>query len=120
MGRPVVHFEIGVADAARSKDFYGELFGWQIQLDENGYGLVDTDAGSGIDGGILQRPEGVPSYVTFYVGVEDLEPALERAEKLGGKTIMEPMEVPGVGWFAMILDPDGNQVGLFKEQAEAA
>lgn len=119
MGRPVVHFEIGVADAARATDFYAELFGWKIQVDEQGYGLVDTEAGVGINGGILQRPEGVPTHVTFYVGVEDIEAFLERAEKLGGKTIMEPMSVGEIGSFAMFADPDGNAVGLFEETAAA-
>jgi predicted enzyme related to lactoylglutathione lyase len=115
MGRPVVHFEIGVADADRSRDFYGELFGWTIRLDGSGYGLVDTGAGAGINGGILQAPEGVPAYVTLYVGVDDLDRFLERAEELGGKTVTEPMAVGDMGSFAMFADPDGNMIGLFKE-----
>jgi predicted enzyme related to lactoylglutathione lyase len=119
MGRPVVHFEIGVADAARSKEFYAELFGWKIRLDPNGYGLVNTGARSGINGGILERPEGVPTYVTFYVGVDGIEGYLERAEKLGGKTVMEPMAVGEIGSFAMIVDPDGNTIGLFEEAAKS-
>ena len=116
MGRPVVHFEIGVAEAARSRDFYAELFGWRIQVDDSGYGLIDTDAGSGINGGIMQKPEGVPTYVTIYVGVDDLDPFLERAEKLGGKTVVEPMPVGEMGSFAMFADPDGNVIGLFQEE----
>ena len=117
MGRPVVHFEIGVGDASRSQSFYGELFDWSIQTDESGYGLVETGAGSGINGGVMQTPEGVPAYVTMYVGVDDLERYLERAEQLGGKTIMEPMAAGEMGSFAMFTDPDGNTIGLFKESA---
>jgi predicted enzyme related to lactoylglutathione lyase len=73
MGQPVVHFEIGVADPSRSKTFYSELFDWKIEVDDNGYGLVDTGTGAGINGGIMRQPQGVPPHITIYVGVDDLE-----------------------------------------------
>lgn len=119
MGRPVVHFEIGVGDGPRARAFYRELFDWKILADESEYGLVDTGAGSGINGGIMQTPEGVPAYVAMYVGVDDLDRYLERAEELGGKTVMEPMPVGEMGSFAMFTDPDGNMIGLFKEASAA-
>jgi predicted enzyme related to lactoylglutathione lyase len=115
MGQPVVHFEIGVADSSRSKTFYSELFEWKIEVDDNGYGLVDTGTGAGINGGILRRPQGVPPYVTVYVGVDDLETYLKRAEALGGRTVMPRMPVGDMGVFALLADPDGNVIGLFQE-----
>jgi predicted enzyme related to lactoylglutathione lyase len=115
MGQPVVHFEIGVADPSKSKAFYAELFEWKIQLDD-GYGLVDTGAATGINGGIMRTPPGVAPYVTVYVGVEDLESYLERAEALGGKTIVPRMAVGEVGAFALLTDPGGNVIGLFQER----
>ncbi|GAA4547371.1 hypothetical protein GCM10023175_31510 [Pseudonocardia xishanensis] len=65
----------------------------------------------------MQTPEGVPPWVTFYVGVEDLEKTLERAEGLGGRRVMGPMPVGDVGEMAMFADPDGNVLGLFAERA---
>jgi predicted enzyme related to lactoylglutathione lyase len=40
MGNPVVHFEIGGREIAKSRGFHSELFGWNIQVDENGYGMI--------------------------------------------------------------------------------
>ena len=82
MGNPVVHFEIGVAAAVLASRFYGDLFGWEIRVDEHGYGAIDTGGPGGIDGGIMQTPEGVSPYVTVYVQVDDLPAFLERAERL--------------------------------------
>jgi len=53
--------------------------------------------------------------VTFYVMVDDPQKYLDRAEQLGGKTLMPPMEVPGAGvTLAMFADPEGHVIGLTK------
>jgi predicted enzyme related to lactoylglutathione lyase len=114
MGNPVVHFEIGSRDADRTRAFYSELFDWDIPSDGT-YSPVDTLAETGIRGGILQAPPDVPTYVTFYVGVDDLDKYLARVDELGGRAIVGPMSIPGIGAFAMFADPDGNVVGLFRE-----
>jgi uncharacterized protein len=115
MGQPVVHFEIGVVDPSRSKAFYSELFEWRIEVDDNGSGLVDTGAGAGINGGIMGMPRGVAPYVTIYMGVDDLETYLERAQALGGRIVRPRMPVGEMGAFALLADPDGNVIGLFQE-----
>lgn len=117
MGNPVVHFEIGGKIAERTRAFYSELFGWDIGIDETGYGLVDTRSDIGIRGGMMVTPPEVPPYLTVYVAVDDLDKYLKRAEELGGSTVLRPMPVKGIGAFAMLGDPDGNIVGLFREAA---
>jgi predicted enzyme related to lactoylglutathione lyase len=57
--------------------------------------------------------------VTIHVGVEDLAGTLEWAEEFGGKTVVEPMPIPGVGTIAMFQDPDGVMLGLFQENPPA-
>jgi hypothetical protein len=54
------------------------------------------------------------NYVAIYVQVDDLDGYLERAGKLGGKTLIPPTEVPGMGRFAWLTDPEGTIVGLWK------
>ena len=54
--------------------------------------------------------------MTIYVSVDDLRASLEKAEELGGKMVVEPMPIPGVGTFAMFQDPDGVMIGLFEEK----
>ncbi len=114
MGRPVVHWEISAKDGRKLQDFYSKLFDWIIKHDEKlNYGLVDTGGQGGINGGIFQG-EKIPTYVTFYVQVDDLQAYLQKAEKLGGKTIIPPTPIPGVGSFALFNDLEGNCIGLFK------
>jgi predicted enzyme related to lactoylglutathione lyase len=53
--------------------------------------------------------------VTFYVMVDDPQKYLDRAEQLGGKTVMPPSEIPGAGiTLAMLTDPEGHLIGLTK------
>lgn len=114
MGNPVVHFEVIGADGPALEKFYGELFGWHIQsMPEMSYGLVDTHAGEGINGGIGSAQEG-SHFVTVYIEVSDLEAALKKVEKLGAKRQMDPMEVPGVVALAQFTDPQGNLIGIVR------
>lgn len=114
MGNQVVHFEINAADGQALESFYAELFGWHVQsIPEMGYGMIDTHAGAGINGGIGTVRQGTP-FVTFYVEVPDPQEVLGRAEPLGATTVMPVTEVPGVVTFALFADPQGNRVGIVK------
>ena len=113
MGAPVVHFEIMGGQGDELEAFYRELFGWKI--DSNNpmkYGVVDTGAGpGGINGGV-GRANDSKKRVSIYVRVADLQATLDRAERLGGKTILPPSDVPGGPKLAMFADPAGNITGL--------
>jgi uncharacterized protein len=110
MGNPVVRFEIGAADDQALARFYGALFGWGLRAVADGYTLVDTRGGTGINGGIGRSQSGEP-WATFYVEVEDPRACLDRAGALGGRTVMGVTELPGLT-FAMLEDPDGLPVGV--------
>src|SRR5438445_1960009 len=113
MANPVVHFEIMGKDGAGLRKFYGDVFGWTIDADNPmNYGMVAAGEG-GIGGGVGQTPDG-STIVTVYVQVDDLQAALDKAEKLGGKTVMPPMDIPGGPSIAQFTDPGGNVVGLVK------
>ena len=113
MPNPVVHFEVGGKDAAALQSFYASLFDWKIDANNPmQYGMVEAVEG-GIAGGVGPTPEG-GGHVTWYVQVDDLGAALEKAEKLGGKTAMPPMDVPGGPSIAQFTDPSGNLIGLVK------
>jgi uncharacterized protein len=112
MANPVVHFEIGAADDQQLLRFYGELFGWGLQAFPGvNYTLVDTRGGGGINGGIGRSGTG-EAWVSFYVDVDDPQAYLDKAEALGGRTVLEVVELPGKAAFAMFDDPDGLLVGL--------
>jgi len=117
MGAPVVHFEIMGGKGSELETFYRELFGWKI--DSNNpmkYGIVETGGGpGGINGGVGPANDG-RKRVSVYARVEDLQATLDRVERLGGKTILPPTEVPGGPKLAMFADPAGNITGLFLEK----
>jgi uncharacterized protein len=112
MPNPVVHFEIGAQDAAKLRAFYRDLFGWQFDLSDPGYGsIAETD--DGIGGGIMQIRETMAPYVTIYVAVDDLGATLDRVRELGGAEVVPPTPIPHTGEFAMFRDPQGHLIGLF-------
>ncbi|MBI2866891.1 MAG: VOC family protein [Chloroflexi bacterium] len=121
MPNPVVHFEIVGKNGKKLQGFYQKLFEWTVNANNPmNYGLVDTGVKGAIGGGIGGHgPEGSGGHPgsTFYVEVSDLAATLKKAEKLGGKTIMPPTEIPNMVTFALFADPEGNVVGLVKSEA---
>lgn len=115
MAARVVHFEIGLRDA-KNIAFYRKVFGWPIPTDNPwNYGIVEPEGENSIGGGIVTLPPDAPSaYVTVYVAVEDVAASLAAANREGGKTLLEPQEIPDVGIIAQFSDPEGNRIGLFR------
>lgn len=114
MGNPVVHFEVIGTDGSALERFYGELLGWHVQsIPDMNYGLVDTHAGEGINGGIGTSPEGA-GFVTVYIETPDLQASLDTVVALGGTVAMPPTEIPGAVTLAQFRDPQGNLLGLVK------
>ena len=121
MGQPVIHFEVIAKDGEKARGFYGELFDWEINADNPmNYGIVDREKnlspeGQGIGGGVGDAPDGYDGHVTFYVGVDDVEAFLAKAEELGGTRLMGPdeLETPqGKITLGQFTDLEGRMVGL--------
>jgi uncharacterized protein len=117
MGAPIVHFEIGCRDSAKVGDFYAKLLGWTLS-DFGPARLVNTGSTSGIMGHINVLGHEPHNYVTVYAQVDNLEAYLQKAQSLGAKTLVPPTEVPGMGHFAWISDPEGTIFGLWKPMAK--
>jgi len=117
MGQPVVHFEVIGKDGEKLQSYYSELFGWDVDADnEMKYGIVkgeDNPSSMGsIGGGIATGPDGYEGHVTFYIAVPDVEAALQKAESLGGTRIMGPETIMGEMVLGQLKDPEGNLIGL--------
>jgi uncharacterized protein len=111
MAHPVIHAEIRSGDPDATRTFYSELFGWTYSDGAfPGYTFVDTGVEGAIPTAIGPLPGGADS-VLFFVGVDDVEATLARAEQLGGKTIQAAQEVPGVT-FGVFADAQGHMVGV--------
>lgn len=117
MGNPVVWFEVMGKDGSSLRSFYGDLFDWSYnEVEGMDYGMVAAGEG-GIGGGVGSAPDGAPAYQTFYVGVDDVQAALDKAESLGGTKSMGPMDIPMGGTIGLFTDPEGHLIGLFKGPA---
>ena len=129
MGR-VVHFEIHAENPERASKFYQQVFGWEFHKWEGPmeYWLIKTGpAGSlGIDGGLIKRPAATPAAgcglnaFACTIDVANLDAAMEKALEQGAQVALPKMPVPGIGWLAYILDPEGNTVGLMQNDPNAA
>jgi predicted enzyme related to lactoylglutathione lyase len=120
MGQPVVHFEIIGRDPGALRDYYRDLFGWEFDTTDAAtpavsnpgeYGFIHGNTTGGINGGI-GGGEGFEATVLFYVGVPNVEAALENAERLGGTRRMGPEGTPGQIVVGTFTDPEGNQIGV--------
>ena len=123
MGQAVVHFEVVGKDGEKLQRYYAELFGWNVNADNPmQYGMVDAKdnrsmtGDNGIGGGIGQGPDGYEGHVTFYVAVPDVEEALQKAESLGGTRVMGPESIMDMVELGQFKDPEGNVIGLVKDQ----
>jgi predicted enzyme related to lactoylglutathione lyase len=126
----VVHFEIYADDPEKLGQFYTSLFDWNIELvpgmDYRMVKTVETDAkgmpshAGGINGGLMKRPPGFEGHVWInYVNVESVDGSVERAKKLGATVMKGKSPVPGMGWFAMLTDPQGNPFALWQVDSNA-
>jgi len=119
----MVHFEIPADDVQRLRGFYSKLFGWKIEKTPGPveYWSIETvpvdkkgqPIRPGVNGGMMKRqnPQHKP---VNYVLVESVDEYSKKIEALGGKVIVPKMEVPGIGWWAMALDPEGNQFAILQ------
>lgn len=112
MGQPVIHFEIGCRDIAKTSSFFSSLFGWQMQP-MGPATMINTGAESGIQGHITALGHEPHNFTNFYVQVDDVAAYLNKVAALGGKTVVPPVDIP-TGTFAWFADPEGNTIGLWK------
>ncbi len=108
--------ELQTSDVAGAKKFYGELLGWTTQdMNSTGMPYSMIKAGDREIGGIMAIPPaaaGMPSTWGAYVTVTNVDALLPLVEKLGGKICLPPQDIPNVGRFAIIQDPQGAMLSL--------
>ena len=104
--------ELLTPDPKAAAAFYGKLLGWKfdaMQMAEGGEYTVVKVGDSGV-GGIMAPPpgaQGMPPMWGCYVTVADTDATVAQCKSLGGKVITGPMDIPKVGRFAVLQDPQG-------------
>ena len=126
MGK-VVHFEIPADDVERAKNFYGAIFGWDLQtvpMGESEYTSVRTTAvdeqtqmptePGAINGGMMQRDARITTSPVITIDVDGIDDALKQIEDKGGSTVLPRTPIPGMGAFAYFKESEGNVMGLWE------
>jgi uncharacterized protein len=109
-------FELTTSDTNAARKFYGPLLGWQFQDMDMGtgtYTVINVD-GQGMGGlaGIPPNAKGMPPTWGAYVTVDDVDAVIARVAGLGGRVLLAPVDIPTVGRFATIQDPQGATISL--------
>ena len=118
--------ELMTTDIKAAKEFYANVIGWSSQDVQFGNPTVPAKEGEPsytlwtigdlqVGGAMkLEGPEmeNIPPHWMCYVGVDDVDKVVEKAIAHGGKVVMGPMDVDGIGRFYVISDPQGAVLGL--------
>lgn len=123
----VVHFEIHASDPDRLIAFYGDLFGWRFtKVEGMDYWTIETGEGSvqmdapdhGINGGLVKRmgegprPGGPVTGANIVIGTDRVDELFAKGLELGAVEALPLTDVPGIGRFGYLLDPDHNVFGI--------
>ena len=119
----IVHFEIYADEVLRATKFYSEVFGWQMHKWDGPeeYWLAITGGASdpGINGAIMGRPKSNMAGVNF-IDVLSIDDFIAKIQANGGTLVRPKMAIPEVGYSAICNDTEGNPIGLFQVDADAA
>lgn len=109
--------ELGTGNTQKAAEFYTKVFGWTTEPFGDFYTLFKNE-GRGIGGTYKLMPEmgPVPPHWLVYFAVDDCDAAVQKATELGAKVMKPAEEIPGVGRFAILVDPQGAAFAVIKTQ----
>jgi predicted enzyme related to lactoylglutathione lyase len=106
-------FEHVSNDAAKARQFYEGLLGWKVKAFQPAtYEVIHN--GADFIGGVVAADAGTPNHWRSWLSVPDVDERYAAALAAGGKAVMPPLDYPGIGRGATVLDPTGARVSLWK------
>ena len=120
-----IWYELMTSDTTAAKAFYRTVVGWEMQAFGGATDYTVLDAGDGQVGGIMAVPAearqaGLTPCWLGYIGVDDVDGVADRITQAGGAIHRAPENIPGVGRFAVVADPQGATFMLLKGTTHAA
>ena len=119
MSAAVVEWQILATDPNAVAEFYGKLFGWQVDADNAlGYRRINprqTATTMGLGGGIWPAPTTARNFVQLFIGVDDVGRYYEAAKGLGASSIVSPQQLPDGDELAIMTDPFGMPFGIIRK-----
>jgi len=116
-----VWFDLMTTEPDKAVEFYTKVVGWgTTQWEGSSPYTMWTNASLPI-GGVMQLPPeaGAPPHWLAYISSPDVDATAEQAESLGAKVLVAPNDVPTVGRFAVLSDPQGAVFAIFMPQSQA-
>lgn len=114
--------ELMTTDVAAAKAFYAKLFGWEVEdMFMPGMAYTEVKAGGNRIGGIMAIPKESPGMHPMwgaYVTVDDVDLTARTAEQLGARLLVPPQDIPNVGRFCVIQDPQGAVINAITYRGE--
>lgn len=111
--------ELMTPDAGKAKDFYAKVLGWSystLSMGEFDYTIIKV--GEQDNGGMMQMAgpmwDGIPPHWMIYFAVDDTDAICRKIEASGGKICVPPADIPDVGRFAVVEDPQGAVFSVLK------
>lgn len=123
MANNLAHFAINADDLERAQRFYEAVFDWEFEpWGPPGFSQINT--GGPVIGALQKRRElaaGRPMHgFECTIAVEDVRATREAVERAGGRVVMQPTTIAGVGHLIFFEDPEGNMVGAMQYDSDAA
>ncbi|HTQ09838.1 MAG TPA: VOC family protein [Fimbriimonadaceae bacterium] len=122
-GRTFVWHELYAPNADSAVEFYTKALGFETtSADMGGMGTYNMLTRNGLAvAGIMPtsgnpQMEGVPPHWATYLSVDDVDSRVEKCVELGATLVVPAMDVPSVGRMALIHDPQGAHIWLFKSE----
>jgi uncharacterized protein len=108
-------FELVTNDIDKAKTFYTETLGWKTgSMDMGSFQYHTLKFGDVPQAGLVAPQGGAPNHWISYLAVDDVDARAKKATEHGGKVLVPPTDIPGVGRFALVADPQGARFNLFK------
>ena len=125
MPAPLAHFAINADDVERARSFYEQVFGWKFTAwGPPDFFQIDAGVGDGAPQGALQArralDEGGPTRgFECTIAVDDVQAVIAAVTAGGGKVLMDPTTITGVGELVFVEDTEGNIVGAMRYDENA-
>jgi predicted enzyme related to lactoylglutathione lyase len=112
----LVWFELVSSDPAKSRSFHADLLGWTVEPQETAGMKYELAKAGGKEVASVRQAEDkkVKSHWVPFVSVPDVDAAVAAVEQNKGKVVKAAMDVPDVGRFAIVSDPNGAEFAVFK------
>jgi predicted enzyme related to lactoylglutathione lyase len=115
-----VWFDLMTTDPSKAVEFYTKVIGWGTTVWEGPTPYTMWTNSSMPLGGVMKLPENAgPPHWLAYISTPDTDATVKQAESLGAKVLVQPTDIPTVGRFAVLADPQGAAFAVFTSSSQA-